>query len=64
MNAFVTPDGTFGVGEVLVFDESELSDTQWDIADRVRDNDRYDYIQACLTGDIELQHDIEAGELA
>lgn len=64
VNGFVTPDGTYGVGDILVFDAGELSEQEWDIAEGLRDNDRFTYINACLTGDIETKHDLEAGELA
>lgn len=49
--AYVTADGSFGVGAILLFDETALTDKQWNVVDQMRDNDRYEYIQAILNED-------------
>ena len=48
---FVTADGTYGVGAVIVFDESRLTESQWDTLSELRDNDKYDYVLAVLNNE-------------
>lgn len=49
--AYVTADGTYGVGAIVVFDESLLTDKQWDTLSELRDNDKYDYTLAVLNNE-------------
>lgn len=57
--AYVTADGSFGVGAVLLFDENALTDEQWDVVDTMSDNYRYEYIQAILKKDSETVRELE-----
>lgn len=57
--AYVTADGSFGVGAVLLFDESALTDEQWDVVDTMSDNYRYEYIQAVLNQDWQTVNALE-----
>lgn len=57
--AFVTTDGAYGVGDVIIFHEDALTEEQWRKADMVSDNYRYEYIQAILDKDWGTVHDLE-----
>jgi len=57
--AYITADGTYGVGDILIFHEEALTKEQWWTADTIRDNDRFEYIQAILNKDWETVHDME-----
>lgn len=59
LQAYVTADGTFGVGDFLVFDESKLTSAQWEVVDMIGDNDRYEYIRAIIEGDSETIQELE-----
>lgn len=48
--AFVTPDGEYGVGGLLSFDEYALTSDQWDDVADLSASDRYDYVEAVLEG--------------
>ena len=48
--AYVTADGTYGVGNIIIFNDNMLTEEQWDVVDNIGDNDRYDYITAVLNG--------------
>ena len=50
-SGWVTADGTYGVGGIVVFNPDKLSDEQWETLDSLGDNDRYDYVIAILNGD-------------
>lgn len=49
--AYVTADGAYGVGDILLFQETDLTERQWLRVDTMNDNDRYDYVQAILAKD-------------
>lgn len=53
VTAYVTTDGTFGEGDLLVFHPDALTSEQWEFMSSIRDNDRFDYTQAILNGDLE-----------
>ena len=50
-NAWVSADGSYGVGAIIVFDESLLSDQQWETLSNLGDNDKYDYVLAILNNE-------------
>jgi hypothetical protein len=50
---YVTADGTYGDGHILLFKGDMLTEEQWSVVDIIRDNDRYDYVKAVLEGDLE-----------
>jgi hypothetical protein len=47
---WVSADGSWGIGEIAVFDENALTDDQWDKLDEMSDNDKFDYVVAVLNG--------------
>lgn len=49
-DGFVTADGQYGVGGVLVFDSDTLSVSQWEDLSELPASDRYDYVEAILEG--------------
>lgn len=57
--AYVTTDGAYGVGDIIVFHEDALTEEQWYNADRVSDNYRYEYINAILNKDWQTVNDLE-----
>lgn len=57
--AFVTTDGAYGVGDVILFHEEQLTRRQWNFLDSVSDNYRYEYIQAILDKDWQTVNDLE-----
>ena len=46
--AYVTADGAYGVGDILLFEETDLTERQWLRVDTMNDNDRYDYVKAIM----------------
>ncbi len=51
MVAWVTDDGSYGVGPVVVFDPDMLTDEQWEVLSSLNDNDRIEYTLAVLNGE-------------
>lgn len=47
---FVTIDGDYGIG-VITFEEHELTQDQWEDLSEMIESDRYDYVEAILSGD-------------
>lgn len=52
---WVTADGSYGVGGVILFDPDSLTDSQWEVLDRLHDNDRIEYLDAILKNE-DLSH--------
>jgi hypothetical protein len=52
VTAYVTADGTYGEGDILVFHPDALTSEQWEFMTVIRDNDRFSYTQAVLNGDL------------
>lgn len=50
--AYVTADGTFGTGDILIFHPDAVTDAQWLFLSNLCDSDRYEYTQAVLAGDL------------
>jgi hypothetical protein len=50
-SGYVTADGAYGSGAVIVFDEALLTDEQWETLGDLRDNDKYDYVLAVLNNE-------------
>lgn len=50
-NAWVSADGSYGEGGIIVFDASLLTDEQWETLGEVRENEKYDYVLAILNGE-------------
>ncbi|NBW11605.1 MAG: hypothetical protein EBR82_26600 [Caulobacteraceae bacterium] len=50
MVAWVTDDGSYGVGSVSVFDPDMLTDEQWERLANLSDYDRLAYVQAVIDG--------------
>lgn len=49
--AWVTADGSYGSGAIIVFDEDSLTEDQWDTLSDLRDNDKYNYVYAIMAGE-------------
>jgi hypothetical protein len=51
-NAWVSADGSYGIGGIIVFDENLLTEEQWEnLNDNVRENEKYIYVLAILNGE-------------
>ena len=48
--AWVTDDGSYGVGAVAVFNPDMLTDEQWERLANLSDYDRLAYVQAVIDG--------------
>lgn len=46
--AWVETDGSYGVSQVLMFDEDALDEDQWELLSNLSDNNKYDYVYAVL----------------
>ena len=52
--AWVASDGSYGAGEIVLFDVNELTDLEWEIvADETSDMDRLDVIKQILKSKLE-----------
>ena len=49
--SWVTADGDYGTGVIILFEEEELHIDQWEDVTEMYDSDRLDYVEAVLTGD-------------
>ena len=49
--AWVSADGSYGSGGIIVFDEDSLTEAQWETLGDLRDNDKYDYVLAILNNE-------------
>lgn len=49
--AYVTEYGNWGREMVLFFDDTLLTDRQWDILDTQTDRDKMSYVQAIINGE-------------
>ena len=48
---YVTADGTYGTGDIILMREGALTDQQWETLTEMRDNDRLDYVNAIMSGE-------------
>lgn len=60
LQAFVTTDGAYGVGAVLMFNEDALTARQWEYMDMISDNYRLEYVNAILNKDWQTVNDLES----
>lgn len=52
--AWVASDGSYGAGEIVLFDVNELTELEWEIvADETSDMDRLDVIKQILKSKLE-----------
>ena len=52
--AWVASDGSYGAGEIVLFDVNELTDLEWEIvADETSDMDRIDVVKQILKNKLE-----------
>lgn len=50
--AWVAEDGSYGgVQDIILFDSDALTDEQWETLDDLSDNDKFDYVQAIMSGE-------------
>ena len=49
--AWITDDGSYGVGSIITFDESDLTEDQWDILMELNDNDKCAYVEAIMNNE-------------
>ena len=57
--SWVADDGSYGTGDVLVFNHDDITEEQWEKVDMLYDGDRIEYIQAILDEDFEIVEQIE-----
>jgi hypothetical protein len=48
---WVTADGSYGEGGIILFDPNKLSRFHWFVLDCLADSDKYEYVQAILAGE-------------
>lgn len=48
---YVSRYGNWGTEDVLIFDDGELTDKQWELLDILPDSDKIKYVQALLDGE-------------
>jgi hypothetical protein len=49
--SYVTADGTYGTGDIILMREDALTDEQYERMTDMRDNDRFDYVNAIMSGE-------------
>jgi hypothetical protein len=49
--SYVDADGSYGTGALITFDDNDLTDQQWETLSELRDNDKYDYVYAIMSGE-------------
>lgn len=47
---YVSEDGNYGGGKIIIMDHDILTEDQMDILDILGDNDKYDYVYALANG--------------
>ena len=47
---YVSEDGNYGGGKIIIIDHDGLSEEQMEILDILGDNDKYDYVYALMNG--------------
>lgn len=53
--AFVDRDGSYsGTTELILFDDSDLNDSQWEVLGVLPDYEKMSYVQAILDGEEDL----------
>jgi hypothetical protein len=57
---WVETDGSYGFGDVITFDEDDLTQDQWDVLERLSDTDRIEYVQAIMAGEPLDDYETEA----
>ena len=49
--AWVETDGSYGVSQVLMFDENSLDEDQWELLDSLNDGAKFDFVYAVLNNE-------------
>ncbi len=49
--AYVSNYGNWGQEEVIVFDDDDLTESQWEMLDELPDYEKMPYVEAVLAGD-------------
>lgn len=49
--AWVDADGSYGIGEIILFDQDDITQKQWERLSNMRDNSKFDYIAAIMHGE-------------
>jgi hypothetical protein len=49
--SWIADCGSYGTGDVIVFDDDALTDEQYERLQELRDNDKFDYVNAILSGE-------------
>jgi|688.fasta_scaffold00332_100 hypothetical protein len=57
--AWVADDGSYGGGNHLSFEPNQLTNDQWAKLVEMSDGDRYEYVEAILSGKNEVVAEIE-----
>ena len=58
-SAYITSDGTYGGGDIILFNVDDLNDRQWDTLVNLPDSDRIDYVYAIMAGEPVLDFESE-----
>jgi Spy/CpxP family protein refolding chaperone len=49
--AYVTEDGNYGSDIIIIFEQNDLTEHQWDQLGEINDNSRLEYVQKILNGE-------------
>lgn len=60
---YVSEDGNYGGGKIIIVDHDGLSEEQMEILDILGDNDKYDYVYALMNGQSTEKWEDEADEI-
>lgn len=50
MAGYVSTDGSYGTGNVMLFDENLFTEHNWDVLDSLPDAEKYYYVDALVHG--------------
>jgi hypothetical protein len=48
---WIADDGSYGNGEVIVFEDADLTPRQHDVYENLDDEDKFDYVYAIMAGE-------------
>lgn len=50
-SGWISPDGIWGVGDIILFDELGLTEKQWDTLNVLDGRDAFEYVEAIMAGE-------------
>jgi hypothetical protein len=48
---WVETDGSYGVSDVILFDQNDLTDSQWETLVNLHEGERISYVEAIMNGE-------------